>query len=240
MANYRGEELIACHECDHLHCAEPVPVGAKANCKRCGSLLYRHIPDSLDRSLALYLTALILFVLANSFPFLSLEFGGRVVQNNLFSGGLALYQLGMGDMGLLVFLTSILFPFVAITGMLYLLFAVRFGYEPPMMGQVYRVIDAITPWGLISVFMLGILISIVKLQDLANVIIGPSFFALVALLFVYAAARANFDPRILWSVSSYSNANLTAASVSTGATFINCSSVNSAYNLVNEPLVMYI
>jgi len=75
MANYRGEELIACHECDHLHCAEPVPVGAKANCKHCGSLLYRHIPDSLDRSLALYLTALILFVLANSFPFLSLEFG---------------------------------------------------------------------------------------------------------------------------------------------------------------------
>ena len=73
------------------------------------------------------------------------------------------------------------------------------------MGKVYRVAEAVTPWSLVSVFMLGVLIAIVKLQDIANVIIGTSFFALTGLLIIYAAARANFDPRVLWSLTPYTN-----------------------------------
>ena len=205
MADIPAGELVACHECDHLHRYIAVPVGAKASCEHCGSLLYRNIPDSLNRSLALYLTALLLFLLANCYPFLSLTLGGRVVENILLSGGWAMYEMGMGDLGLLIFLTSIGFPLVTILGMLYLLVSVKLGYVPPAMGKVYRVAEAVTPWSLVSVFMLGVLIAIVKLQDIANVIIGTSFFALTGLLLIYAAARANFDPRILWSLTPYTN-----------------------------------
>ena len=205
MADIPAGELVACHECDHLHRYITVPVGAKASCEHCGSLLYRNIPDSLNRSLALYFTALLLFLLANCYPFLSLTLGGRVVENILLSGGLAMYEMGMGDLGLLIFLTSIGFPLVTILGMLYLLVSVKLGYVPPAMGKVYRVAEAVTPWSLVSVFMLGVLIAIVKLQDIANVIIGTSFFALTGLLIIYAAARANFDPRVLWSLTPYTN-----------------------------------
>ena len=205
MTDIPAGELVACHECDHLHRYIAVPVGAKASCEHCGSLLYRNIPDSLNRSLALYLTALLLFLLANCYPFLSLTLGGRVVENILLSGGWAMYEMGMGDLGLLIFLTSIGFPLVTILGMLYLLVSVKLGYVPPAMGKVYRVAEAVTPWSLVSVFMLGVLIAIVKLQDIANVIIGTSFFALTGLLLIYAAARANFDPRILWSLTPYTN-----------------------------------
>jgi len=203
MADNLTEELIACHECDNLYRYEPIPVGGKASCQRCGLLLYRNIKASLDRSLALYIAALILFIIANCFPFLSLEFGGRVVENKLFASGWALYQLGMGELGLLVFLTSIGFPFIAIAGMLYLLIPVRLGYNPPALGTVYRIVNAITPWSLVGVFMLGLIVAVVKLQDLANVIIGTSLYALTGLLFIFAAARANFDPKALWSVSPH-------------------------------------
>ena len=121
MADSLIGEIIACHECDHLHHYELIPVGAKANCLHCGNLLYRHVPNSLNRSLALYITALILFVVANTFPFLSLELGGRVVENILFSSGWAMYEMGMGELGILIFLTSIFFPFTVIVGMIYLL-----------------------------------------------------------------------------------------------------------------------
>ena len=90
MADSLVGEIIACHECDQLYCYELIPVGAKANCQHCGNILYRHIPDSLNRSLALYFTALILFMIANVYPFLSLELGGRVVENVLFSSGWAM------------------------------------------------------------------------------------------------------------------------------------------------------
>jgi len=205
MVDIPAGELIACHECDHLHRYAPIPVGARADCEHCGSLLYRHIPDSLNRSLALYIAALALFVMANCFPFLSLTLGGRVVDNILLSGAWAMYEMGMGELGLLIFFTSIGFPLITILGMLYLLISVRLGYVPPAMGPVYRLAEVVTPWSLVSVFMLGVLIAIVKLQDIANVIIGTSFYALSALLIIYAAARANFDPRVIWSLTPYSN-----------------------------------
>ena len=205
MAGSTNGKIIACHECDHFHFFEVIPAGAKASCQYCGYLLYRHIPDSINRSLALYLTALILFIIANVFPFLSLELGGRVVENILFSSGWAMYKLGMGELGVLIILTSILFPFIVIVGMLYLLIPARFGTVAPFMPQVYRVVNSIIPWSLVGVFMLGVLIAIVKLQDLANVATGPSLIALALLLLVYTAARANFDPHDLWSLTGHSS-----------------------------------
>lgn len=208
MANNLAGEIIACHECDHFYFYELIPAGAKAKCQQCGSLLYRHIPDSLNRSLALYFTALILFLIANAFPFLSLELGGRVVENILFSSGWAMYELGMGELGVLIILTSILFPFIVITGMLYLLIPARMGTAAPFMAQVYRIVNSIGPWSLVGVFMLGVLIAIVKLQDLANVITGPSLIALALLLVVYTAARASFDPHDLWSSTKHKSSGI--------------------------------
>jgi paraquat-inducible protein A len=220
MSEVPAGELRACHECDHLHRYIPIPAGAKASCEHCGSFLYRHIPDSLNRSLALYFTALFLFILANSFPFLSLTLGGRVVENALISGGWAMYKMGMSDLGIIIFLTSIGFPLISILGMLYLLISVRLGYVPAGLGPVYRLVNAITPWSLVSVFMLGVLIAIVKLQDIANVIIGTSFFALCALLIIYAAARTNFDPAVLWSLTPYSNPK--ESELNPDARYLNC------------------
>lgn len=200
MPTNQSGTVIACQHCDQLYRIVPLAPGGKASCARCGSVLYRSIPDSLNRSLALYLSALILFLIANGWPFLSLELGGRVEQNILMSGGLAMIDMGMPDLGVLILLTSILLPLLTILGMLYLLIPVRFGLRPPAMGLVYRVIEAINPWSLVSVFMLGVLIAIVKLQDLANVIPGISLYALVGLLITFAAARASFDPAVLWGI----------------------------------------
>ena len=208
MANSHIGKIIACQECDHFYSYEAIPVGAKANCQHCGNLLYRSIPDSINRSLALYLTALILFLIANIFPFLSLELGGRIVDNLLFSSGWAMYKFGMGELGVLIFLTSILFPFAVIVGMLYLLIPARFGIVAPYMSQIYRIINSIAPWSLVGVFMLGVLIAIVKLQDLANVVTGPSLIALALLLLVYTAARASFDPNDLWSLIKPSSSEI--------------------------------
>lgn len=222
MANSLIGELIACHECDKLYRYEQITVGSKASCHNCGALLYRHIPNSLNRSLALYLTALLLFIIANVFPFLSLELGGRVVENILLSGGWNLYKQGMGEIGLLIIFTSFTFPLVVILGMLYLLIPIRLGFVPPVLGPVYRIVQAIMPWSLVGVFMLGVLIAIVKLQDLANVITGSALISLAVLLGVYSAARSNFDPEILWSVTGHSKVDLTSKLMNTNSNIVNC------------------
>ncbi len=222
MADGVTGELIACHECGKLYRYLRIAAGLSAICHGCGSLLYRHIPNSLNRSLALYLSAFFLFIIANTFPFLSLELGGRVVNNILLSGGWSLYQQGMGELGLLIFFTSFGFPLFVITGMLYLLLPIRLGFVPPYMGSVYRMVHAIIPWSLVGVFMLGVLIAIVKLQDLANVITGPALISFAVLLVVYSAARANFDPEILWSAAGHPKQDLKSKTASSDSKIVNC------------------
>lgn len=198
LPGYAFDGLIACHACDGAHRIVPVPEGGKALCGRCGALLYRNLPRSLDHSAALYLAAFVLFVLANSFPFVSLKYGDRVEQSVLASAALALQKAGMGEIGLLVMLTSVVFPFLTICGMLYLLLPLRFGFRPRHMTLAWRFVRAISPWSLIGVFMLGLLVSVVKLQDLATIIPGIAFFAFIGLLVVSTAAAASFDPGVLW------------------------------------------
>ena len=221
MSVQSNEEFIVCHECDQLYRVEPLDPGAKASCQQCGAFLYKHIPDSINRSLALYLAALMLFLIANCFPFMALKLGGRVEENILISGSWALYKLGMPDLSVLVFLTSVGFPAFAIAGMLYLLIPAWFGRLPPAAGPVYRVVYAITPWSLVGVFMLGVLIAFVKLQDIATVIAGTSVYALAVLLIIYTAARANFDPRALWALSPLTQPDA-AALTAPGSRWLNC------------------
>jgi paraquat-inducible protein A len=190
--------LIACHECDFLHSIEPLPAGGKALCTRCGALLYRNIPNSIERALALNLAGLMFFVMANVFPFISLKLSGRVEENVFLSGALALYRLGMGEVGLLVILTSFLFPFVTIAGMLYILLPLKFGERPWKMAPVYRLVRSLAPWNLLAVFMLGVMIAIVKLLDLATIIPGISLYSFVGLMVVSTAAHANTDPSVIW------------------------------------------
>ncbi len=207
--------LVACHECDQLHRRIALPEGGRAFCRRCGAALYREVPGGLDRALALYASAFILLIIANTAPFLALKIGGRVEQNQIYSGARALYELGMPELGVVVLLTSVVFPLLTIGGMLYLLVPVRLGVAPPAMGHVYRWVTALTPWSLIGVFVLGTLIAFVKLQDLATVVPGIGLYALGALLVIYSAARVSFDPAALWRVTPWRDGP-TAAQVRDG------------------------
>lgn len=198
LRGYSPDGLIACTSCDCLHRIVDLPAGGKACCRRCGAVIYRYLPHGLDHAAALYLAAFILLLLANTFPFVALQYGDRIEQSLLISGGLALQQAGMGEIGLLVLLTSVVFPFLTILSMLYLLLPLRIGRRPPHMTKVWRLVRLLSPWSLIGVFMLGLLVSVVKLQDLAMIIPGVAFYAFVALLVVSSAAAASFDPAVLW------------------------------------------
>lgn len=213
-------ELIACHECDRVHFVEPVPADARATCSNCGAHLYGHVPDTLSRTTALYLSALVLIIIANAFPFLSLQAGGRIEHSTLLAGGEALMAHGMTEIGALVFLTSVAFPFVVIAGMLYLLIPVQLGFKPAALGLVYRIVHALTHWSLLGVFLLSVLISIVKLKSMAGVIPGIAFFAFAALLIVYSAARTQFEPHEFWARVRYRGAD--AASVRAGEPTVSC------------------
>ena len=192
------ESLIACHECDLLHKIQPLPDGGAARCVRCDALLYYQKKDSLDRTLALTIAGLVLFIVANTFPFLAMKSGSIVRETTLITGVKGLYAQGMQSLALLVFLTSILVPFIHIVGMLYVLVPLKFNRVPRNLALVYRFIRGLQPWGMMEVFMLGILVSYVKLGKMAKIVPGLAIYSFVVLIFVLAGAAASLDPRIVW------------------------------------------
>jgi paraquat-inducible protein A len=193
------DALTLCEECDLLQRIPPLPESAAAHCARCGHLLHRHRPNSIDRTLALTLAGLVLFIIANSFPFLSFEMQGQTTQTTLISGVRDLAAQGKGEVAAVVLFTSILAPGLQLLLLAVVLFPLRLGAGlPPGFPTLFRWFKTLVPWGMMDVFMIGILVSVVKLADMATIVPGTALFAFVALIFVLAAAQAALDPDVVW------------------------------------------
>ncbi len=191
--------LIACHECDLLQRAVALPEGSAARCPRCDALLYRSPPQSLERSLAFALGAGVVFVIANSFPLLGLDAQGHHSSTTVFGTVRALHATGMTPVAALVFVTAILVPAIDLAALLYILVPLRLGRIPPGVGAVLRLIEALKPWGMVEVYMLGILVSLSKLAHLAHVHTGIAPWSFAALMLLLAATAASFDTQAVWA-----------------------------------------
>jgi len=192
------DAFIACHECDVLHRIKPLPAREAAHCIRCGAVLYRHKPNSLERTLAFAFAGLILFILANSFPFLGLKIGSQVRETTLITGIYELYVQGMQLIAILVLLTTVLVPFTQMLCLLYILLPLKFHRLPKELPRVFRFVNRVVPWGMMEVFMLGILVSVVKLGKMATIIPGLALFAFLSLIFVLAAMTVALDEHLIW------------------------------------------
>ncbi len=191
-------EWISCHDCDLVHRAPEVPVGGAALCTRCGATLFKHRRDPLDRTLALTVAGLVLLAVANTFPFLTFQMRGSQTETTLGTGVVDLYQQGMPELAGLVLLTAILAPAVHLGMLLHLTLPLRLGRVPWGLNPSFRLMRRIQPWSMMEVFMLGILVSVVKLAAMGRIVPGLALYAFGVLILVLAAANASFDPRSLW------------------------------------------
>lgn len=196
--NNARDNLIACHECDLLQQAIELTDKGVVRCGRCNAELYRYHPASLDHSLAFTLGALVLFVISNLFDMVGLSAQGNVVETTLYGTVQALHRNQMNSIAVLVFLTTILMPAAQILAMGYLMLPLRLGVSPRYFAPVMRVLQTVRPWGMVEVFMLGVLVALTKLAHIASVIPGVALWAFVGLILMLTAASAAFDGRTLW------------------------------------------
>ncbi|NEV64825.1 paraquat-inducible protein A [Thiorhodococcus minor] len=193
------DELTECLECGLLQRNPVLPPSGTAECARCGGVLHRDRPDSLNRTLALTLAGIVLFIVANSFPFLTFEMQGQLTESTLMTGVIDLYQAGNWFISGVVLFTSVLAPGIQLALLLLVLIPLRLGQMPAWLPRVFRLVRTLTPWGMMDVFMLGILVSVVKLSEMATIIPGTSLFAFGVLILVLAAAQSALDPDLVWS-----------------------------------------
>lgn len=175
--------------------------GEKALCQRCGSVILRRHRLSPHQILALAVTALILFVIANAFPIVELQVQGLRNSATLWGSIVALWHEDRELMAILVCATTQAFPLLDLLCLLALLGAsARSGPRPRWFSPLLQFSQELRPWGMVEVFMLGVVVSLVKLSSMARILPGTALWSF-ALLTIALAFILSFHPSQLWHES---------------------------------------
>lgn len=207
-------DLVACPDCDLLQRIPALPPRGTARCPRCGHSLASSKPDSLDRTLALTITAAIVLIIANVSPLMGLSAVGRQASTTILGGAQEMWTQGSEITAVLVMFCTVIAPTVYVGFMLAVLLAVRRPPAPAWAGTLLRWSEFHQPWAMVEVMMLGILVALIKIAELATVIPGIGMFAVGALLVLIAAMAVSFDPREVWTRIRWANGQLPPSATS--------------------------
>lgn len=190
--------IIACPDCGQLHRYRMLGKRQQACCIRCGSHLYRHRPNMIQKHLALCLSCLILLVMTYFFPLIALKVQGMVQELTLLRAVEAFWSEGWYSLALLSGLNIIVLPLLELAVLFWVFFTLQWHWSVRPAIVLFRWLTAIKPWVMLEVFMLGALVAMVKLGDMAEVVIGTAFWSFAALIIVMAMNNSLLDSTTIW------------------------------------------
>ncbi len=192
----RQAGMISCHRC-HLLCLQTEGEG---HCPRCGERLRSRKPNSIGRTWALVLAAVVFYIPANVLPITRTSALGSVQSDTIMSGVIYFMQHGSWGIALIIFTASVFVPLLKIMILIMLLLSVQFHWKwrPIDRTRLYRVTEVIGRWSMLDIFVVTILVALVHLGALANIEAGAGalYFAMVVVITMFAAEA--FDPRLIW------------------------------------------
>jgi len=148
--------------------------------------------------LPLTIAALILLVLANTLPVLSIEVAGNRSSVSLLAAVVELANRGVTGLAAIVVLTALVAPALELGLLMYALSALTFRRRLPALPAALRGLHRMRPWAMVEIFLLGTLVSLVKLAGLARVIPGIGLWSLCGLIVLTAVAHSTFDAPGYW------------------------------------------
>jgi paraquat-inducible protein A len=192
--------LIGCHACALLVRAPANQAHMRWRCPRCSAPLHARKPNSMARTWALVLAALLLYLPANMLPVMTVTSLGQTQSDTIMSGVIYLLVHGMWPLALLVFFASVVVPLLKVMVLMSLLLSVQCGsrWRPYDRTRLYRITEAVGRWSMVDIYVVTILVALVHLGKVATIQAeaGAVFFGAMVMLTICAALT--FDPRLIW------------------------------------------
>jgi len=174
---------MACPQCDTLYKLAALPPKSRAICVRCGSVLATSRARSISQALALAITATILMFMACFFPFLTLSVGSGTNQASLFDAIIAFSDAAQFPVAISVAALIIILPTVRLVLLIYVLGPLALGRPTlPHSIPLFRITEQLRPWCMVEIFVVGVAVSLVKIVGMADVELGPAFWAITILV----------------------------------------------------------
>jgi paraquat-inducible protein A len=192
------KSLVACPNCDLLQRLPEVAPGESVRCVRCETELWRRREDSLNRTLALAISALVMWIITNSVPMLGLTAAGQVAFTTVIHGAELLWEHGEPLVAIVIFFTVIFAPILQISIILLVTLGARREQPAAWVGPLLRHVPLLRVWSMMEVLLVGVLVSLTKIAEYATVIPGHALFTVGGLVVVLTAMQASFDMREVW------------------------------------------
>ena len=190
--------LRECPGCGLFQFVPTLTPGTVARCSRCTTTLRRARAHPLERSIALTLSSLVLLTVVCATTLMRVQAAGIQHQTDLFAGPAELVDRGMAPLAAVVLFTTAVAPYAKLLGTLYVLIRLHEVRPPSHLRRVFVVVERLTPWSMIEVFVFGVFVAYVKLGDLVKIDLGTGVFALLALTFIMVWAEGALDRDAVW------------------------------------------
>jgi paraquat-inducible protein A len=194
-----GGALIGCDCCRLVAPARPGD-----GCLRCDAPLHARKPNSVARSWALILAAVVLYIPANAYPVMDIVTFGRGGPHTILGGAWEFVESGFWPLALVVFLASVAVPLLKLIGLVIMLLGIHRRSETGLVGKtrLYRVVEAIGRWSMIDVFVVSVLIALVRFGSVASIEAGLGVVCFAGVVVLTILAAEAFDPRLMWDAAA--------------------------------------
>lgn len=187
-----------CHECGLSVDLPILAPNQKALCPRCGFTLTTIHNNAVERIIALSITAIIFLLLSIPFEFLSFKAKGLENSFTITQSIFFLFSQGYSILAVIEIFTIFAIPLLILTGLIYLLLFFNQNKTPPYARKILNMIFMLLPWAMVEIFLVGILVSLIKIISMADVGLGPSFISLSLFTLFMTAVILHVDKHQLY------------------------------------------
>lgn len=189
-----AEGLACCHTCCKLS------NGSLHRCPRCGAALHQRTPASLQRTVALLVTATLLYIPANVLPIMTTSQFNRPVESTILGGVVILIHHKSYAIAAVIFIASVMVPISKLLALSWLCWSVKRGQNANHRDRtrLYRVTELVGKWSMTDVFVVAVLVALIQLGGLLRITAGAAAIAFGGVVIVTMLAAESFDSRLIW------------------------------------------
>lgn len=188
----------ACPSCDLIIDIPRIVAKKMAVCPHCHSKVCSADVDYDQRIVAFSLSALLMLVSSMFYPFISFSSNGITQTITLPDAAKILFNYDSDLLGLFIDISIIGLPMTLLLLILPLHLGMLKTLPRPVSRRLLKFTLALEPWIMSEIFLIGVLVSMVKVMSLADISFGISFWAYVAFVIFYIAALAHLNRPRLW------------------------------------------
>ncbi|MBK4725854.1 membrane integrity lipid transport subunit YebS [Pantoea agglomerans] len=184
-----------CPQCDTLFSLPDVKSRQSAHCPRCNALILNGRDWSMTRLTAMAVTMILLMPFAFNESLMSVRLLGTNIYASLLGGIMQMAQQGDVITAAMVAFCTIGAPVTLVASIAYLYFGEKLGMN---LRPVLLMLDRLKEWVMLDIYLVGVAIASIKVQDYAAITPGIGLIAFIILTLLSLLTLIHLNVEQLW------------------------------------------